>query len=749
MGIDAKKSIWSKAAPRSGDSRPLANPDVSTIDPAKMDSVGQTKVWIYRPAVDLAIGCAAWSAPLLLLLYFTADYGVTLSISFYGLALLFNFPHYTATIYRAYRTREDFSRYRIFTIHLTLLIALAGLIVHWAAGLIPLLFTTYITWSPWHYSGQNFGLAVMFARRARVNPTRAERTALYISFLASYALVFLSMHTGPSSDPYVRSLGLPVEFGDTARAVLAVAFGVAGPWALYKLGRRGGWRIVIAPVTLFATQFIWFVMPFVLHLAYKIEIPQTRYSTGILAVMHSAQYLWITSYYARREALAARAEAWRPRSYFAVLILGGIALFLPGPWLISYLFHYDFTSTMLIFTAIVNIHHFLLDGAIWKLREGRIASLLISSPARVTSSVSRLAGWIAGRGPSARAFRFAAAGFLLLLAATDQARFFFAVDASDLANLSRAERLNPYDGPVHASVARIEDGTGDVDRAVEEYRKALRLNPRDDDAMSRLARLLIENQRYQEAYDEYKLMAPYVRSDLDSLINFGILADRLGHRDEAIEAWKRALILDPDAKNAHLYLGDALYSDGERLEAVPHYERYLALLASTREARLEPQDVVTIALKLGDVYTATRDFDRALFYYRKASDIAQRTKVEGLESLALEHAGNLYVEARQPAQAADLFRRALKLDADGKDDKAAGLDWLAYAQFLSSAGQAKPLVLACTLKAQSLLASASPEELDVVKRYRESVESAMSGADIDKVRQGLDSLVDQSLGVKF
>src|SRR5215471_2433415 len=211
MGIDAKESISSKAGRRSGATRRLANTDVSSIDSTNIKNDGESRVWIYKPAVDLAIGCAAWSAPLLLLLYFTADYGATLSIVFYGLALLFNFPHYTATIYRAYRTREDFSRYRIFTIHLTLLIALAGFIVHWAVGLIPLLFTIYITWSPWHYSGQNFGLAMMFARRAGVKPTRTERNVLYASFLASYALVFLTMHTGRSPDVYVLSIGLPAE----------------------------------------------------------------------------------------------------------------------------------------------------------------------------------------------------------------------------------------------------------------------------------------------------------------------------------------------------------------------------------------------------------------------------------------------------------------------------------------------------------------------------------------------------------
>ena len=38
----------------------------------------------------------------------------------------------------------------------------------------------------------------------------------------------------------------------------------------------------------------------------------------------------------------------------------------------------------LIFTALVNIHHFILDGAIWKLRDGRIATLLLNSRDRIS-----------------------------------------------------------------------------------------------------------------------------------------------------------------------------------------------------------------------------------------------------------------------------------------------------------------------------------------------------------------------------
>ncbi len=44
---------------------------------------------------------------------------LTWAVFFYVLALFFNYPHYMATIYRAYHTKADFEKYRIFTVHIT------------------------------------------------------------------------------------------------------------------------------------------------------------------------------------------------------------------------------------------------------------------------------------------------------------------------------------------------------------------------------------------------------------------------------------------------------------------------------------------------------------------------------------------------------------------------------------------------------------------------------------------------------
>src|SRR5258705_2789797 len=84
--------------------------------------------WIHNPALDLIVGCGAWSLPLILLGYSSLSNSPTWAIAFYGLALFLNYPHYMSTLYRAYHNESDFRKYRIFTVHITGLVLLtAGL----------------------------------------------------------------------------------------------------------------------------------------------------------------------------------------------------------------------------------------------------------------------------------------------------------------------------------------------------------------------------------------------------------------------------------------------------------------------------------------------------------------------------------------------------------------------------------------------------------------------------------------------
>src|SRR5581483_4133016 len=141
--------------------------------------------WVHSPAIDLTVGCGAWSLLFILSAYFFPSGGQTLALGLYSVGLFVNAPHYMATIYRAYRTRDDLSRYRVVTVYMTTLLLIALIAAHVSYRLVPWLVTIYITWSPWHYMGQNFGLMMMFIHRNSIDVDRKERNALWAVFVAS------------------------------------------------------------------------------------------------------------------------------------------------------------------------------------------------------------------------------------------------------------------------------------------------------------------------------------------------------------------------------------------------------------------------------------------------------------------------------------------------------------------------------------------------------------------------------------
>jgi tetratricopeptide (TPR) repeat protein len=671
-----------------------------------------TSPWIYNPWLDLIVGCGAWSAPLLLISYFSiASSERAWAVAFYALALFFNYPHFMATIYRAYHRAEDFHKYRIFTVHITALIVLTLLLAHSWPRILPWIFTVYLTWSPWHYSGQNYGLFMMFARRAGAKPTETTRRALYGAFVVSYLVLFLGFHTGASSDPLFISLGIPAIVSRWEQIVLLAAFAALAVFGLQRLVRETGWRKLVPSLTLLSSQFLWFLLPAGLALIKGAEIPQSRYSSGVLAVMHSAQYLWITSYYARREAGGEAGRNWRAWTYFGVLIAGGIALFVPGPWLASWVFHHDFTRSFLIFTALVNIHHFILDGAIWKLRDGRIAALLLNSRERVADAAldarSRLAlacNWVAGSTAGAHRLRVSAALLLLVLGTVDQVHYYLALRGDDLADLQRAAKLNSFDSSLQMRLARSEMKAGQAQPAEAAWRKAIETNPSDPAAREALLRFLIERQRYDEAYELTQASLKYAPRDANLLIDRGILALQKGQSDAAVSDWNQALEIDPTRLTVQLDLAYELDREGKAREAAAHYEAFLEqVVRQPARNRPEPAKLIAVVLRMADCQARSAQTGAAVKSYELAEKLAAQTSQSKLESVADVNEAGLQAKAGRLSEALQLYQHALKLDDSQGDAQSAAEDWASYGTFLSQAGFAPKLAYACLLKSVALL----------------------------------------------
>jgi len=677
----------------------------------KQESPSGPVLWIYRPWLDLIVGCGAWSVPLLLLAYFSpAESTRAWSIGLYGLALFFNYPHYMATIYRAYHTQADFNQYRIFTVHITLLVALTVVVSHFWFGALPWLFTLYLSASPWHYSGQNYGLFMMFARRGGAQPAPGVRRALYSAFILSYLILLLNFHTGPSADPLFVSLNIPQALTAKAQPILVLAFTACSVFGLYKLAAQIGLRKMGPSLTLFSTQCAWFLAPSLLSSLLQFNIPLSRYSSGVLAVMHSAQYLWITSYYARREAAATPGRSWQPLAYFTILIAGGIALFVPGPWLSSLVFHFDFTRSFLLFTALVNIHHFILDGAIWKLRDNRVAGLLVSSRAEIAergreagSSAMAAFRWLAGPSATAHRLRMSTACLLLIWGGIDQSHYYLGLRNSDLADLKRAAWLAPYDTSLQLRVAREALDKGDPQESEAAWEYAIRANPNDPAPRDAWLGYLLREKRVDEAYrrtGEWLQLSP---RDAALLVNHGILAKQSGHDTEAEQDWQRALAGDPAQAEAEVYLGEELEKQGKTEEAIRHYSAFLKKVAQRPAPSLPPAaNLIGVELKLAACHEREQHTDLAFHYYKTARLLAGQMGEKKLESFANVAEASLRSKLGETKDAVPLYQRALQLDAGLNDPQSEAVDWYGYAVALKDSNFPARLVYASVLKSESL-----------------------------------------------
>ncbi len=540
----------------------------------------ESRPWIQNPVVDLLVGCGAWSLPLFLLSYVASNRSLMgVAFAFYVLGLFSNNPHYMATIYRVYGTREDFSKYRFFTLHVTVILVAVGIVAHASALWFPIIWTIYLTWSPWHYTGQNYGLAVMFIRRNETQPTPLERRLLYGSYLASYLSWFLSMHASRDVQPNILSLGIPVKLGFYLRIFFISAFLGMGVHSLYLLSRRMGIRRLMGPIALFSTQFLWFVAPTMLEFVFGMQFLPTSYSGGILAFMHCTQYLWITGYYAKKETESGLrgAKEWNPWSYYGLMLMGGIALFLPGPWIISRLFHHDLVNSYLIFLAIVNIHHFVLDGAIWKLRDGRIAQLLLGKKGSESMFRTRFPAWnwLFGSRVLARGVRWGCVALLLGLGFLDPFQYYLTLDRAGEKHLALAQALNASDTRVYIRRAMLEFKEGRVDEGRKDLEKAITLNPRNLTAQQLLGLSFRGAGETQQALKHYQRMEEFFPKEVSVHMYLGDLFMKSGNPNEAIVEFEKAEQLDPHDPQPDVQLGQAYRAVGNYHRAMEHYEAYL------------------------------------------------------------------------------------------------------------------------------------------------------------------------------
>ena len=329
------------------------------------------------------LSIATWGV--LLAFYHSAD---TQPIFWFALvlSLLVNYPHFSATVYRLYQSPDNLRQFPVTAWGVPVILVGAVAVSFWQPNVIaPCFLMLFLLWSPYHYSGQTIGLTMVYARRAGFPIGRRERMALSAFVFSAFVCGVIRLQQNGSSGGFIDFYGvsvpvfpLPDWMDAAAQAVMWTGALVFASFALiWCLAQK---RLVPPIVMLPAlTHFVWFVPGSSLK-SFWIVVP----------FFHSLQYLLIalvTQLKVRIDVVGGEHSWWRigveARRWGSRNILGGILLFIGLPAAFSWL-PLPLMTTAGILAAAVNIHHFFVDGVIWKLRDTATSSALMMNIAEFT-----------------------------------------------------------------------------------------------------------------------------------------------------------------------------------------------------------------------------------------------------------------------------------------------------------------------------------------------------------------------------
>lgn len=296
------------------------------------------------------------------------------------LSWFINWPHFSATNYRLYHSKSNMAQYP-FTAFVVPLLVLAATWASFAypTAVAPFFVKLFLIWSPYHFSGQSVGITMIYARRAGFTVGKLERLALSGFIFGTYVYMTARSEAGRGDWSYynvaVPFLGIPdavheyVKYGMYGCGALLLVLAIR--WSIAN-------RRILPPIVLLpaAAQFIWFV-------------PGGAIGTfnEFVPMFHSLQYLliaWSMQVKERMDETRAVPTGGfvfgESARWFILNVAGGAILFYILPELIARA-GWPIGLTYPILLSAVQIHHFFVDGVIWKLKNPKVSSpLLVNIP---------------------------------------------------------------------------------------------------------------------------------------------------------------------------------------------------------------------------------------------------------------------------------------------------------------------------------------------------------------------------------
>jgi tetratricopeptide (TPR) repeat protein len=517
--------------------------------------------WLFGPVCDLLFGCGlAYAAVFAIQCVAGAELRALVPLAALPVAtLLVSTPHYGATLLRVYDDAREWRSHVWVAVWGTVALCVLFWLGLRSAAIGTGVVTLYLTWSPWHYSAQNYGVALLLLRKRGATVSPAAQRWLWASFVISFGLAVVSLH-GNETPAYapdgfsgyaldVKTLGIPPAVRDPAMVLGSLAWLACVAVAARALGRGAGPRALWPALCVVGSQSLWFVVPVItrnfaiLPGVDPLGLEYAQYTFLWVALAHAAQYVWITASFAEANGRTKSVRAFYLRALAAGSLAWTVPALLFAPGVLGRL-PFDAGLGVLV-AALINLHHFMLDGAIWKLRDRRVAEpLLRASEAPAAAIVPQRAPWrsaVASLGVISLAVSLFGA-FELNVAA---ARSF---ERGDVARLERAERNLRWIGraspELHTKIGLLHLNAQELDAAERAFDRSLSLLPT---AAAHVGRgyLAAKRGRFREALAGYDAALALDADHVEALYQSAFALWKLGRTQEARLRIVRAAALDP------------------------------------------------------------------------------------------------------------------------------------------------------------------------------------------------------------
>jgi len=155
----------------------------------------------------------------------------------------------------------------------------------------------------------------------------------------------------------------------------------------------------------------------------------------------------------------------------------------------------------------------------------------------------------------------------------------------------------------------------DPDKSIEEYNKALELDPNYGDAFNDIAYTYMDMRKYEKAIEYFNRYASVSPGDANPLDSMAELYFRMGKFDEAIAKYKEALEVKPGF-GSELAIGYIYALEEDYAEAMRWIDKYLDIAPSAGVKRAGYLLKGFYILWLGS-------FEESLSYFQRAEDLAE------------------------------------------------------------------------------------------------------------------------------